>query len=128
MVERMNRQLESAVGSGVPATTTTSIDVVDEGDAFAVTADLPGFEKEDIDVRLDGNRLTVAAERDSEEEATDENYVRRERRRQSVNRSVMLPDDVVESEVSASYRNGVLTVRLPKETEDEGGGTEIEVE
>jgi HSP20 family protein len=126
MVERMNRQLESAVGSNVPAATTTSVDVVDEGDAFAVTADLPGFEKDEIDVRLDGNRLTITAESDQEEDTSGENYVRHERRHQSVNRSVMLPEDVVEGEVSASYRNGVLTVRLPKRTG--GGGTEIDVE
>jgi len=129
MIDQMNRQLESTVGAGIESSMGGSInvDVADEGDELVVTADLPGFEREDIDVRLDGNRLWLSAERESEREEGDEDgtYVRRERSHQSVSRSVTLPEDVAESEVSARYRNGVLTVTLPKARE--GGGTSIDV-
>jgi len=129
MIERMNRQLESAVGAGPSATAgiDTEIDVADDGEAFVVIADLPGFETENIDVRVDGTRLTIDAERETGEDVSEDAYVRRERRRQSVNRSVTLPGEVVESEVTATHNNGVLTVRLPKATGD-GDGTAIEVE
>jgi HSP20 family protein len=130
MIERMNRQLEAATGSGrdLPAGGggSASVDVVDAGDAFEVTVDLPGFEKEDIELRVDGNRLHLSAERETEREEGEDRYVRRERSRRSVSRSLTLPGEVAEAEVEAHYRNGVLTVTLPKADRDEGGH-EIEV-
>ena len=107
MIERMNRRLESAVGTG--------------------TADLPGFDSDRIEIRLDGTRLTIGAERETESDVAEADYVRRERRLESVNRSMTLPEEVVESDVSATHDNGVLTVRLPKATGD-AGGTTIDIE
>jgi HSP20 family protein len=124
--ERMARQLDemngrfegwsregSAVGSGI------SVDVADHDDSVVVTADLPGFEKEDIDLSVSGRRLTIRAVRESTDETTDEAYVRRERRHESMRRAVPLPDDVDEEAAAARYTNGVLTVTLPKVTVDD---------
>lgn len=105
-----------------------SVDVLDAGDAFEVTADLPGYETADIDVQLlDGRRLRIAADRDTEHEQRDGDFVTRERRRQSVSRTVSLPAAVDESEPEAAYTNGVLTVRLPKVEPDDEEGTDIPV-
>jgi len=129
MIERMNRRLESAVGTGTadPTASGLALDVADEGDAFVVTADLPGFDSDRIEIRLDGTRLTIGAERETESDVAEADYVRRERRLESVNRSMTLPEEVVESDVSATHDNGVLTVRLPKATGD-AGGTTIDIE
>lgn len=120
MMNRMSRQFEQSMGGPDIRQWTgggggSAIDVADHDEEFVVTADLPGFEKEDIDVSLRGDELRIHAEH---EEATEEGeegrYLRKERRHQSVNRSVTLPESVDEENVSARHQNGVLTVTLPK--------------
>lgn len=92
-----------------------AVDVADRGDQFVVTADLPGFDKEEIDVQLRGDTLQLSAEREeATEEAEEGRYVRRERRTEAASRSVTLPEEVDQDGVSAEYQNGVLTVTLPK--------------
>lgn len=115
--DEMNRQFdtrgfESGAGS-------LRVDVAEHDGEIVVTADLPGFEKDDIDVSLSGRRMTVRAAHDVEHETDEEAYIRRERRHESVRRSFDLPVDVDESDATATYRNGVLTVRLPLATVDD---------
>lgn len=130
--EEMNRQLEGSFGpasatrSRLPAfsgTSTMSLDVADHGDELVVTADVPGFEKEDIDVSITERTLTIDAEREMEQEQERESetgeYIRRERSHTSMRRSIPLPVDVDESAASASYRHGVLSITLPKLSADE---------
>ena len=101
---------------------TVPTDVVDDGDSFLVHAELPGYDSDDIDVQLaEGRTLTVSAEHSETSETTDGRYVQRERRQQSLSRTVTLPEAVTESETTASYEDGVLTVTLPKATGDEDG-------
>ena len=137
MFDRMGRQFEESMGgmggmddlSGMGEQ--MSMDVADHGEEYVVTADLPGFEKEDIDVSLREDQLTIRAEHAEEREEGDEGdgqYLRKERRHQSTRRSVTLPGEVDEQGVSAQYRNGVLTVTLPKATaDDEGDSHSIDI-
>lgn len=124
LFEGMNKNLapfEPSFDHGVP------IDVVSTDDQYVVTADLPGYEKDDIDVRLSGDTLTVGAERETEREEESSEYVRRERSAERVSRTVRLPEPVDEESTSAAYNNGVLTVTLQKTAPDQGGHS-IEVE
>lgn len=127
---------------------TADVDVAEYDDEFVVVADLPGYDREQIDVLAADGRLTITAERaettrdgpiDEEgtdiEAATDEiepvetaRYLRRERRHESVTRTVDLPSSVVENEASATYQHGVLTVILPKDAGDAIDGHRIDVE
>ncbi|MBX0296092.1 Hsp20/alpha crystallin family protein [Haloarcula nitratireducens] len=104
-------------------------DIVDTGDAYVVRADLPGFDGEDLDVQLaDERELTISADHSESAQSSDGRYVQRERRRQSVSRTVRLPAAVDEEDTSASYDDGVLTVRLPKVSADgDEDGTDIPV-
>lgn len=119
LIQRMNRQFEeasrswegTALGSG---TGTVSLDLVERDDEFLVTVDLPGFERDDVDIAVTDHTLRVEAEREVETEEGDEQYIRRERRQASTRRSVQLPEEVDTGAVSARMRNGVLTVTLPK--------------
>jgi HSP20 family protein len=106
---------------------TTDIDVAEYDDEFVVMADLPGYDREQIDVRATDGRLTITAERDAEHEDADRRYLRRERRHESITRSVDLPAAVVDEEANATYRHGVLTVTLPKVAEEADGGHRIDV-
>lgn len=122
MFERMNRQFsELSEGDQLPAPTssspgTVSMDVAEQTDEYVVTADLPGFEKDDIDLSISERTLRVSAEHEESTDEEDEEgtYLRRERRRQSVSRAITLPEEVAEEDASAAYNNGVLTVTLPK--------------
>lgn len=108
---------------------TADVDVAEYDDEFVVMADLPGYDREDIDVRATDGRLTISAEHDTEHEDGDRRYLRRERRHESVTRSVDLPASVIESDATATFQNGVLTVMLPKETDtDSNDGHRIDVE
>ena len=127
MFERMNRQFnELSEGSQLPATTggpqSVSMDVAEQDDEYIVTADLPGYEKADIDLSISERTLRVGVDREESTDESDEEgtYIRRERRRQSVSRTITLPEEVEEDEASAAYNNGVLTVTLPKRDRSSG--------
>jgi HSP20 family protein len=115
-----------AVDAGLPTTTGLRIDLEDTGDELVLTGDLPGFDTEDIDVRVNDRTLHVSAERDEETETETGEFVRRERRHSSVSRSVSLPAPVDTGGIDATHTNGVLTVRMPK-IDSDSGGTQIDV-
>jgi len=128
-IERMSKGFEGGMaptfGESVP------VDVADRDGKYVVTADLPGFTAEDIEVTLDDGVLRIEADREggAHEESVDEegHYIFRERTRTSVARSVRLPEAVDEESVSANHSNGVLTVELPKHRHsDEGHSIEVE--
>ncbi|KOX96681.1 MULTISPECIES: archaeal heat shock protein Hsp14 [Halorubrum] len=103
------------------------IDVAEYDDEFVVMADLPGFDREEIDVRASGDRLTISGERDTEREDGDRRYLRRERRHESVTRTIELPATAVLEDATATYRHGVLTVTVPLDAVDADEGHRIDV-
>jgi len=135
LFDRMSSQFEDLgreVESELPAMVggDPRVDVAETNEEIRVTADLPGFERDDIEVTVDGMTLTISAERSEEEAETTEDarYHRHERRHQSVSRRIRLPTDVAADDAEATHSNGVLTVRLPKVDPDAGDGHRIEVE
>jgi len=124
LFDRMSKQFEDVdrignIEAALPGR--LNVDLAEFEEAFEVTADLPGFDTEDIDVQLLDEYLHIRAEREREvEESEPDRYIRRERSEKSVDRRVRLPEPVIEDEVEASFKNGVLTVCLPKaETSEE---------
>lgn len=89
-------------------------DVLDKGDRYILEAELPGFEKEDIHIDIDGDYLTVRAEHNGETKEERKDFVRRERHYGSYARSFDI-SDVCEDKITASYKNGILTLTLPKQ-------------
>jgi HSP20 family protein len=104
------------------------VDVADTGEELVVAADVPGFDPDDIDVSVQDRRLSISAEHTESTAMDDEDahYHRRERTQRSVTRTVSLPAEVDETAASASYENGVLTVELPKATDDDGVDIQVE--
>ena len=91
-----------------------AIDVIDEGDSVRVIADLPGFEKENIEIWVENGDLVIKAERKEETEEKETNYLRRERRYGKIYRRVALPKDVDVEDIKAKYNNGILEITIPK--------------
>jgi HSP20 family protein len=90
------------------------IDVSKADDTYTVKADIPGVKKDDIQVSVDGNEVTISGEIKKEtEEKKGEEVLRSERYYGKISRSFTLPHDVDESKVTAKYADGVLKVSLP---------------
>lgn len=96
---------------------TPSLDLSESDNALEVRMDLPGMEAKDIDIQVNANVLTVSGERKEEREEKGKTYHRVERRVGAFSRSVTLPCPVKEDAVDAQYKNGILTVKLPKTEE-----------
>ncbi len=94
-----------------------NVDIHETPDALLLEADLPGVDGKDLDVRVEDNLLTIRGERKFESKVTEEDYLRLERAYGSFSRSFSLPHSVDTEKVEAEYKNGVLTVRLPKREE-----------
>src|SRR5919202_4200174 len=93
------------------------LDVVERDDAFVVKAALPGVKPEDVEVVVQGERLTIRAQLQAEEERHGENWLLREQRYGNLQRSVTLPSAVSSEQAEARIENGVLSLRLPKAQE-----------
>ncbi|AEB85904.1 hypothetical protein ALDI51_14670 [Alicycliphilus denitrificans] len=102
-------------GDGLPAPSQIKIDVKEDDAAYTVHAEVPGVPKEDINVSIDGNVVSLRAEvRQHDEKKEGEKVLRSERYFGSVARSFQLPVDVDAAQAKARYDNGVLTLTLPK--------------
>lgn len=131
MLERLTEQFDEAAGqwseeAGSRAGSRPAVDVVDGPEEVVVTVDVPGFSQEDIDLHVSDRTLRIEAEHSEESDTERGEFVRRERRRSSMNRSVRLPVDVEAGGASATLQNGVLTVTLPKEEREDSQQIDIE--
>lgn len=89
-------------------------DVLDQGDAYLLQAELPGFQKEDISIDLKNDLLTISASHKEENDTEDTNkYIRRERYYSSYSRSFRV-NNMEAADIDASYTNGILEVKIPK--------------
>lgn len=89
------------------------VDVREHDDEIIIVADIPGVEKENLKLNLiDPRTLEISCERRSEQEEKEEGYFMRERTFGSMRRTILLPKDVTEDNSTASFKNGVLEVRL----------------
>ena len=93
-----------------------SLDLSETDSEFKVSAELPGLDENDVNVSLAHNVLTISGEKKDEHEEEKENFRRIERSYGSFKRSVALPEEVDPDNVEATFKNGVLTVVLPKTT------------
>jgi HSP20 family protein len=90
------------------------VDIYETDDAFVLKAELPGFSKDDVNIEMQGNRLILRGERKRETEAKEEQYHRVERAYGRFERAFTLPPTVDAEKVQATFKDGVLGLRLPK--------------
>ena len=107
----MRTYLQVTLGTTVRA---PLVDVIDEGNQYVIKTELPGFNKEDVDIELNRDTLMLKAEKISEEEEKSQNYLHRERYYASYQRMVNFPEEVNPSKVEGTMENGVLEIKIPK--------------
>ena len=127
-----DRYVESFFGDSVlsPAAKIFSrmpaVDVRETENAYVMDMELPGYNENDIQINVDGNSLSIAAKQEEADEKKEENkdsaenhgvWLLRERRISSVNRSFKLPQNADPEEVSAVFKNGILTLEVKKRAE-----------
>jgi len=91
-----------------------SADLVDKGDAYEITVDMPGIDKENIEINLTEDEIEIKGERKKEEKEEGKNYVRRERSYRSFYRVMSLPEEILPDQSEAKMENGILKVTLKK--------------
>ncbi len=106
------RSNESALTTWAPA-----VDIYETENALVVKADLPDVNEKDLDIQVENNILTIRGERKFERDVKEDNYLRVERAYGSFSRSFSLGNTVNTEAIKAEYRNGVLTLTIPKREE-----------
>ena len=104
-----------------------SLDVYEEKDAVVVKAELPGMKKEEVEVNLVGESLTIKGEKKAEREEKKQGFHLSERRFGSFQRSFNLPEDADPEGIEAVFKNGVLTVIVPKADDAKAGRRKVEI-
>lgn len=127
-MDRMFDQLWEGEPAVIPGEWNPAVDIADLNDMIVVKAEVPGIDPKEIQVTLDGQILTLTGEKKYEKEEKDEKHYRMERSMGSFARSVRLPVPVQEGQVSATFKNGLLTVRLPKSKAVKGASIPVKYE
>jgi len=123
MEDRLNRLFRESFNPVRPeeALTTTSlappVDIYEDEHKITLKIEVPGIDEKDIDIRIEGNTLTVHGKRTLEKDEKEENFRRVERQYGSFTRSFTLPGSVDPEQVSADYDKGVLKINLAKKAE-----------
>ena len=110
-----------------PWSTFPKVNVKESKRDIEVSAELPGLDQKDIEISISDNVLTLRGEKRLESETKEDNYYRIERSYGSFNRSVMLPSEVIPDKTDAKFKNGVLTIKVPKKPESEQKTKKIEI-
>jgi HSP20 family protein len=97
--------------------TVPAVDVVEKDEEYEVTAELPGIDEKNVEVKVSNDVLTIKGEKNEEKEEKKKNYYFSERRFGSFQRSFRVPENVDSDKIEANFKNGVLTVKLPKSAE-----------
>jgi len=104
------------------------IDMRETESEYIVEADMPGFDKNSIEIRCDDSTLTISGQQDEITEEKTDNYIHRERRRGSFSRTIPMPENADPENIKASYNNGVLKITIPKRKPSKPYGRRIEIE
>ena len=91
-----------------------SVDVREEEDRYLLEAELPGLTEKDIDVKVEDNLLTITSAQEVKQEEKKNGYLMKERRSASFRRSFVLPRDAEKEKIEANFKDGLLTLEIPK--------------
>ena len=129
--EQVNRLFEGAFprrsDNSALTTWAPAVDIYETENELVVKADLPEISEKDLDVRVENNMLSIRGERKFEKKVEEENYLRVERTYGTFSRSFSLPNTISTEAIKADYKNGVLTVTLPKRAESKPKQVKVNV-
>ena len=118
---------QHTISKGAPASMVPRMDIFERGGEIVIRADLPGIEKDQIDLSITKETLTLKAEAKKEEEIRPEDYYMQERNYGTYIRTVQLPQDIDSAKAKASYKNGVLEMTFPKREEAKAAEIKVDI-
>ncbi len=98
----------------IPEMRIPRLDIKEEDDIFSITAEVPGYNKEDLNIEIHDDVLTISSEHKEEKEEEKEGYIYKERSHRSFSRSLRIPEHIKPEEIEAKMENGLLTLSIPK--------------
>ena len=128
--EQLNRFFDlGSQGRGENSLTTwaPAVDIYETENELVLKADLPDIDEKELDVRIENNMLSIHGERKFEQKVKEGGYLRTERSYGSFSRSFSLPNTVNTEAIKAEYKNGVLTIELPKRAESKPKQVKVNV-
>jgi len=99
-------------------TTEPAMNILETDTDFEIELVAPGFSKKDFEVSIDNGYLNISAEKSTSKEEEEKNYTRKEFSYNSFDRSLLLPDNIIEEDVKAKYKDGILRFKLVKKEEE----------
>ncbi|MEE4607587.1 MAG: Hsp20/alpha crystallin family protein [Desulfobacteraceae bacterium] len=114
LFDRIFAETDASRDAGATKDWTPAIDVTETPREVVVQAEVPGMDKKDLDITLSDGLLTLRGEKRAETKPEDSRYLRMERRHGRFSRTLRIADTVDVSAIDANYKDGLLTVRLPK--------------
>lgn len=132
MQREINRMFDNFFRGGIQddgaiSFLTPAVDIAEGDSDYTVRVELPGVSKDDVKITIQDNILTIRGEKKEEKEAKESNYHRTERSFGSFQRSFTLPTHVKSDKIEATYKDGILTVTLPKAEEAKPKQIEVKV-
>jgi HSP20 family protein len=121
--DRMNRLFEDMSGRKgeekelMTSSWSPSVDIYETENEVVLTAEIPGVDEKDVEIKVEDNNLTLRGERKFEKETKEENYHRIERSYGSFFRSFSLPSYIDQDKIEAEHENGILKIKMPKKPE-----------
>ena len=107
---------------GTRNVSTPAVNVIEDNDEFRIDVASPGLAKNDFKIDVNDDLITISADKEIENESSDDRYMRREFNYSSFKRSFQLPDSVNQDKISANHADGILSVHLPKKEEEVSKG------
>ena len=129
--ERMNKLFDETFSRGAQdvdvGAWSPPVDIMEQGDEIIIKMEIAEVEQKEIDIKVEGNALTIKGERKLEEGIKREDYLRLERPYGTFSRSFSLPTTVDHKKVKANHKNGILRIVLPKKEETKPKQIKVEV-
>jgi len=116
-----------ALSSRSNALSVPAVNVVDNDKDYTLELAAPGKSKEDFDIKIDNGMLSISSEQEEEHESENKNFTRKEYSYNSFSRSFNLPEEVDDGDIKATYKNGILSVVLPKSETEKTNPKSVEV-
>lgn len=103
------------------------LNVSSDEESYHISLEAPGLEKDDIDIKIQDNRLVISGQKDDSSEDKDRHYYRIERRYGAFQRVLALPEDVNQQDISANMKNGVLNIHMPRSASAHTEGRKVAI-
>lgn len=113
--------------AGLSAMPRPAVEMTEKPDGYRISIEVPGIEPEAIDLQVEGDTLMLRGEKQSERDEQEEDYTFSERSYGAFERRIALPADALREEVEARAKNGVLTIRIPREAKPEKSSRKIDI-